>query len=61
MIEIAERLLEGYSHVRVDLYNVDGKIFFGEMIFTTANGLFKYEPEEFDRILGNQWELNSGI
>ena len=61
MIEIAEKLSEGFSHVRVDLYNVNGKIYFGEMTFSTGSGLFKHVPEEFDEILGNQWDLESGI
>src|SRR5699024_7868179 len=41
MIEIAKKLCQGFSHVRVDLYNVDGKIYFGEMTFTTNGG---YQP-----------------
>ena len=61
MVEIAEILSQGFSHVRVDLYNVDGKIYFGEMTFTTGSGYIKFVPEEFDRILGDQWDLNSGI
>jgi len=61
MIEIAETLSKGFSHVRVDLYNINGKIYFGEMTFTTGGGLFKHEPEEFDRILGEQWDIDSGI
>lgn len=55
MIELAEILAEGFPHVRVDFYNVDGKIYFGEMTFTTANGRGIFEPEEFDCILGEQW------
>ncbi len=61
MVEIAEKLSRGFSHVRVDLYNVDGKIYFGEMTFTNASGLCQFEPEKFDRILGEQWDLDSGI
>jgi hypothetical protein len=61
MIEVAEKLAEGFSHVRVDLYNVKGKIYFGEMTFSTGSGLFKHVPDEFDKILGEQWDLYSGI
>ncbi len=61
MIEIAEILAKGFSHVRVDLYNVDGKIYFGEMTFTTGSGLFSYDPDEFDFIKGQQWDLDYGI
>ncbi|WP_026514193.1 ATP-grasp fold amidoligase family protein [Butyrivibrio sp. LB2008] len=61
MVEIAEKLSYGFSHVRVDLYNISGKIYFGEMTFTTNSGYIRFVPEEFDRILGDQWNLNSGI
>lgn len=61
MVEIAEKMSEGFSHVRVDLYNVEGKIYFGEMTFTTGGGVFKHVPEVFDEILGNQWDIYSGI
>nr|WP_242829392.1 ATP-grasp fold amidoligase family protein [Butyrivibrio sp. WCD3002] len=61
MVEIAERLSKGFSHVRIDLYNIKGNIFFGEMTFTTNGGFCHFVPEEFDRILGNQWDLKAGI
>ena len=61
MVEIAEKLSEGFSHVRVDLYNLGGKIYFGEMTFTTSSGYIKFVPAEFDTILGKQWNLNLGI
>lgn len=58
MVEIAEILSKGFSHVRVDLYNVSGKIYFGEMTFTTSAGYAKFDPPEFDLILGEQWKLD---
>ncbi len=61
MISVAEKLSKGFSHVRVDLYNVNGKIYFGEMTFTTGSGLFRHVPEVFDEILGEQWDLAKGI
>ena len=61
MIEIAEELSREFSHVRVDLYNIDGKIYFGEMTFTTCSGYIRFVPEEFDKILGDQWDLKLGI
>ena len=57
MVEIAETLSQGFSHVRVDLYNIDGKIYFGEMTFTTHSGYAKFVPDEFDFELGRQWVL----
>ena len=64
MVELAELLAEGFSHVRVDFYNINGKIYFGEMTFTTGSGRGFFEPDEFDYILGEQWlkylsELNN--
>lgn len=38
MLEIAARLSKGIPQVRVDLYNVDGKIYFGEMTMTASYG-----------------------
>ena len=55
MVDIAGKLCKGFEHVRVDLYNVDGKIYFGEMTFTSASGYEKIIPEKYDLILGNMW------
>ena len=57
MVEIATILSKGFSHVRVDLYNVDGKIYFGEMTFTNGSGLDPIVPEKYDRVLGDYWKL----
>lgn len=59
MVELAEKLSEGFSHVRVDLYNIDGKIYFGEMTFTNGSGLDRIIPEEYDRMLGDLWKVNT--
>ena len=58
MVEIAERLSVGFAHVRVDLYDIKGKVYFGEMTFTNASGFTKYVPEEFDYILGRCWKMS---
>ncbi|NIK78179.1 hypothetical protein FHS15_003317 [Paenibacillus castaneae] len=57
MIEIATKLSEDFPHVRVDFYNVDGKIIFGELTFYNASGYTSFEPDEFDFILGEQFVL----
>lgn len=56
MITLAEKLATGFSHVRVDLYNVDGKIYFGEMTFTNGSGYDLIYPREYDYILGDLWK-----
>lgn len=57
MIKIVKKLCQGFSHVRVDLYNVDGKIYFGEMTFTTAGGYKPIIPEKYNYMLGDLWDL----
>lgn len=58
MIEIAAKLSAGFPHVRVDLYNVNGKIYFGEMTFTSCSGFEPIIPQEADKMLGNLWPLS---
>lgn len=53
MVEVAEKLSEDFPFVRVDLYNVGGKIYFGEMTFYPASGYFVYRPEEINTWLGS--------
>lgn len=56
MIEIVTVLCQGFSHVRVDLYNVSGAIYFGEMTFTNGSGFDRIIPEEYDYTLGSMWK-----
>lgn len=53
MIAIARKLSQPFPHVRVDLYNVNGKIYFGELTFYTSSGYINFEPDNVDFILGN--------
>lgn len=57
MVEIARVLSQGFSHVRVDLYNVGGKIYFGEMTFTNGSGFEEITPNSADLMLGRLWNL----
>lgn len=52
MIRLAERLGEGIPQVRVDMYNIEGQIFFGEMTFFPWAGMMPFEPEEWDLRFG---------
>ena len=52
MIDIVEKLSEGIPFVRVDLYNADGRIYFGEITFFPAAGMGKFDPEIWDDTLG---------
>lgn len=57
MIEFARKLSKDFALVRVDFYNVDGKIYFGEMTFTSASGVDVFKPAEYDLKLGEMLEL----
>jgi hypothetical protein len=55
MLRYAEQIGEGFSYVRVDLYEVAGKVKFGEATFYPGAGLESFNPPEFDAIFGAQW------
>lgn len=57
MLEIAECLGAEVDFVRVDLYEVGGRIFFGELTNVPTGGWGKFDPREFDAILGSQWQI----
>ena len=60
MLQVAERLSEGFPEVRVDLYNVGGKVFFGEMTFTCHGGTIDYFIPEQLKKMGQKIDL-SGV
>lgn len=53
MIEIARKLSQGMIHVRVDLYNCNGKIYFGELTFFHWSGMTAFKPIEWDYRFGD--------
>ena len=53
MIEICEKLSKGLPFLRVDLYVVDDKEYFGELTFYPASGLGVFTPNEWNRKLGD--------
>ena len=57
MLRLARKLSAGFDHVRVDLYEVDGKVYFGEMTFTNGSGFERIVPDEYDEVLGGYWTL----
>lgn len=57
MLRISETLSKGYPQMRVDLYEVDGKIYFGELTLTSAGGLMNYFTDEFLRLTGSMVKL----
>lgn len=56
MMEVARVLSEGFPFVRVDLYEVDGKVYFGELTFTPATGVLWHFTDAFLLEQGELWE-----
>lgn len=52
MLQLAEQLSKGHPEVRVDLYNINGKIYFGEMTFTSFGGIMRYFTPQMQQHLG---------
>lgn len=57
MLGIAKKISGNIPHVRVDLYSIYDKIYFGELTFTHGAGCLKFEPEEFGFEMGSWLEL----
>lgn len=57
LVAIAEKLAVPFELVRVDLYNVDGRIVFSELTFHSGGGLIPFEPREYDRAFGKMLGL----
>lgn len=57
MKKIAEDLCQPFQYVRVDLYQVGGKIYFGELTFYPAGGAPDFIPSHYDAEVGKMWTL----
>lgn len=58
MLSLAELLSKDIPFLRTDFYTIQGKVYFGELTFFPAAGMSKFDPEEWDEILGD-WLLLS--
>ena len=58
MLEIAEKLSTGIKHLRVDLYLINGQIYFGEMTFYHMSGCEHFEPKSWDLKLGEYLNID---
>ena len=56
MKDLAARLSAGLSQVRVDFYELGGKVYFGEYTFYHFRGLVPFEPDGWDVKIGNLWK-----
>lgn len=53
MLELSRKLSSGLPHVRVDMYNVCGRLYFGELTFFDSSGFGRIEPTEWDDLMGS--------
>lgn len=58
MFEAAEALSAGVDFVRVDLYEIDGRAYFGELTSSPNKGLSPFRPPSLDRVFGDYLELD---
>jgi hypothetical protein len=56
MIKVAESLAKGFDFVRVDLYNHQGSILFGELTFYHGGTSYKFLPASQDYFFGDKWQ-----
>lgn len=61
MLEMAEKLAQGFPFIRVDLYYVKGKVYFGELSFYPNNGFIDYETKEMDSFFSAKIQLPQEI
>ncbi|MCM1140802.1 MAG: glycosyl transferase [Muribaculum sp.] len=59
MVEYASILSNGIPFVRVDFYNISGKIYFGELTFFPANGFGEFKPDIWNERIGNLIDLSN--
>jgi len=56
MIEAAEKLAADFPFARIDFYNIEGKIYFGEITFYPWSGYCQYTPDSFDFEMGSYFK-----
>lgn len=59
MVLLAEQLAKPFPFVRVDLYEIDGKIYFGEMTFTPAKGTLILDDDKCDYEIGEWLDIST--
>ncbi|PSW19685.1 hypothetical protein C9I98_11235 [Photobacterium sanctipauli] len=55
MLNKAKKLAEDFDYVRIDMYSINGNIYFGEMTFCHGSGWEPVSPKCYDKILGSYW------
>lgn len=57
MVEYAKKLSEPFKFVRVDFYEIGGKVYLGELTFTPGCGYFNYKSQELNIKIGNMLKI----
>lgn len=55
MLGIAKKLSEGFPHVRVDLYSIYDKVYFGELTLYHGSGYERFSPDDFENEFSSWW------
>jgi len=58
MLQVASALSRAFPFVRVDLYECDGGVFFGEMTFYPGKGIEVFDPVEYDSMFGEHLDID---
>lgn len=61
MVELARKLSHGEPFLRVDLYNLAGRIYFGELTFFPASGFGRWTHEEDDYTIGKLFSSDGNM
>ena len=59
MLELTGELSKGMKHARIDFYNVNGNIYFGEITFYHGSGFEKFTPESWNDLFGSKIKIIS--
>ena len=57
MLELSEKLSNGYPFMRTDFYTIGGKVYFGEITLYPASGAVPFEPSEYDDLFGDNLKI----
>lgn len=61
IIRLAEILAEPFPYIRVDFYDIDGKLYVGELTFYSGGGFSSLKPKEWDCALGKELDLTDAM
>ena len=57
MLEIGSKIARKFAYVRVDFYDVDGKLYFGEITLYHGSGFDRFFPDKYDLEFGQKMIL----